>query len=291
MPHKILIYNNYYRHREDGQKHMGGLQKLKVITWNINSVRLRLGLVTRLLEEQAPDVLCLQETKVMNELFPREPLAKLGYVHQAINGQKGYHGVAILSRLPFAKTGALNFCGKDDTRHVSATFANGIELNNFYVPAGGDIPDPDVNPKFAHKLDFLREMARTFDKRRGKKTARVVLVGDLNVAPLENDVWSHKQLLDVVSHTPVETNLLGDVKAAFDWIDVTRNFIPESEKIYSWWSYRAQDWEASDRGRRLDHIWIGQGLKGQVESHAILKPIRGWAQPSDHVPVVATLRI
>jgi exodeoxyribonuclease-3 len=270
---------------------MGGLQKLKVITWNINSVRLRLGLVTRLLEEQAPDVLCLQETKVMNELFPREPLAKLGYVHQAINGQKGYHGVAILSRLPFAKTGALNFCGKDDTRHVSATFANGIELNNFYVPAGGDIPDPDVNPKFAHKLDFLREMARTFDKRRGKKTARVVLVGDLNVAPLENDVWSHKQLLDVVSHTPVETNLLGDVKAAFDWIDVTRNFIPESEKIYSWWSYRAQDWEASDRGRRLDHIWIGQGLKGQVESHAILKPIRGWAQPSDHVPVVATLRI
>jgi exodeoxyribonuclease-3 len=264
---------------------------MKIATWNINSVRLRLGLVLQFLEDHKPDVLCLQETKVINDLFPGEPLKKVGYVHQAINGQKGYHGVAILSRLPFRRTDAIEFCGNGDCRHMSATFANGVELHNFYVPAGGDIPDAGLSPKFAHKLDFLREMTRTFARRRGRKTAPLVLVGDLNVAPFENDVWSHKQLLDVVSHTPVETELLGEAQAAFDWIDVTRSFIPHDEKIYSWWSYRARDWELSDRGRRLDHIWIGQALRGHVTGHAILKPARGWERASDHVPVIAALAL
>ena len=264
---------------------------MKIVTWNINSVRLRIDLVLRLLRQRGPDVLCLQETKVINDLFPTEPLRKAGYVHQAINGQKGYHGVAILSRLPFRRTDAIEFCGKGDSRHVSATFENGVELHNFYVPAGGDIADPGVNPKFAHKLDFLREMTRRFEVRRDRNTKPLVLVGDLNVAPLENDVWSHKQLLDVVSHTPVETELLGGVQAAFDWIDVTRSVVPHDEKIYSWWSYRARDWELSDRGRRLDHIWVGPALRGQVSDHAILKPIRGWQKASDHVPVMATLAL
>ena len=99
---------------------------------------------------------------------------------------------------------------------MSVVLENGLELHDFYVPAGADVPDPVVNPKFAHKLDFLTEMARFFEKRRAKRKEPVVLVGDLNVAPLENDVWSHKQLLDVVSHTPVETDLLGKAMAAFD---------------------------------------------------------------------------
>lgn len=262
---------------------------MKLATWNINSVRLRLDLVLKLLKAEKPDVLCLQETKVMNPLFPAEAFARAGYVHQAINGQKGYHGVAILSKRPFAKQEPRAFCGKDDTRHMCVTFEDGLELHNFYVPAGGDIPDPKANEKFAHKLAFLREMESLFAKRKAKKSARVVLVGDLNVAPLENDVWSHKQLLDVVSHTPIETELLGNAKEAFDWIDVTREFVPHDRKIYSWWSYRAQDWEASDRGRRLDHVWVSQGLKGAAKKHAILKEARNWAQPSDHVPVVVTL--
>jgi exodeoxyribonuclease-3 len=264
---------------------------MRLATWNINSVRLRMDLVLKFLDEHTPDVLCLQETKVINDLFPAEPLRNAGYLHQAISGQKGYHGVAILSRLPFERTEAKRYCGKDDRRHVSAVFENGVELHNFYVPAGADIPDPDLNPKFAHKLDFLREMARAFETRRGRRTARVVLTGDLNVAPLENDVWSHKQLLDVVSHTPIETGLLREAQEAFDWIDVTRSFVPEEEKIYSWWSYRARDWQASDRGRRLDHIWISQGLRGQVTDHAIIKPARGWPRASDHVPVLATLAL
>ena len=269
---------------------MQGLQ-VKIATWNINSVRLRINLVTRFLREHQPDVLCLQETKVINELFPAKPLKKLGYEHQAINGQKGYHGVAILSRLPFAKTESRAFCGKTDSRHIAVTFQNGVELHDFYVPAGADIPDPVANPKFAHKLDFLREMAGAFEKRSDRKTQPVILVGDLNVAPLENDVWSHKQLLDVVSHTPVETGLLDAASAAFEWTDVTRSLVPHDTKIYSWWSYRAQDWEASDRGRRLDHVWVSPALKGAVTSQSIIKKTRGWQRASDHVPVIADIAV
>jgi exodeoxyribonuclease-3 len=170
---------------------------------------------------------------------------------------------------------------------MSVVLENGIEIHDFYVPAGGDIPDPKRNEKFAHKLSFLKEMREGFGARKSERNNPMILVGDLNVAPLEHDVWSHKQLLGVVSHTPVETELLTQAKEEFDWIDVTREIVAHTEKVYSWWSYRAQDWEASDRGRRLDHIWTTQGLKGAVKNHAIHKRIRGWKQPSDHVPVVA----
>ena len=264
---------------------------MKIATWNINSVRLRINLVARFLREHSPDVLALQEIKVANELFPADAFNKLGYVHQAVNGQKGYHGVAVVSRLPFKKTAVEAFCREGHSRHMSVVFENGVELHDFYVPAGADIPDPVANPNFAHKLDFLGEMVRFFEKRRAKRNAPVVLVGDLNVAPLENDVWSHKQLLDVVSHTPVETKLLGEAQAAFDWTDVTRALVPPSEKVYSWWSYRAADWEASDRGRRLDHIWVSPGLRGAVVSQSIARKMRGWAKASDHVPVIAELKI
>jgi exodeoxyribonuclease-3 len=265
------------------------MASIKLATWNINSVRLRADLVGQFLNTHSPDVLCLQETKVIDALFPGHVFSALGYVHQAINGQKGYHGVAILSRLPFVKTAAISFCGKDDTRHVSAQFEAGLELHNFYVPAGGDLPDPKKNPKFAHKLEFLREMETCFTRHGAQKTEPLALVGDLNVAPLENDVWSHKQLLNVVSHTPIETELLTTAKEAFDWQDVTRQFVPKDEKIYSWWSYRARDWQASDRGRRLDHIWVSRPLRDAVSEHAILRDVRGWLRPSDHVPVIATI--
>lgn len=272
-------------------QHKRNAKNVKIATWNINSVRLRINQVTRFLREHQPDVLCLQETKVENGLFPAGPFHKLGYVHHAINGQKGYHGVAVLSRIPFHKKGAQEFCGKSDARHMGVTFANGVELHDFYVPAGADVPDPIGNPKFAHKLDFLREMARFFVHRPDRKTQPTILVGDLNVAPFENDVWSHKQLLDVVSHTPVETGLLGEAREAFEWTDVTREFVPHDEKIYSWWSYRAMDWEASDRGRRLDHIWVSPALKGAVKKQAIIKKTRGWSRASDHVPVIAEIEV
>jgi len=264
---------------------------MKIATWNINSVRLRAPLAARFLREHTPDVLCLQEIKCTNDLFPEKDFAKLGYVHQAVHGQKGYHGVAIVSRLPFASTGMDDFCREGHCRQLRVTFENGLELHDFYVPAGADIPDPAVNPKFAHKLDFLKRMAKFFGKRKDGAKTPVVLVGDLNVAPLEHDVWSHKQLLKVVSHTPVETGLLNEARAAFDWCDVTRKFVPANEKIYSWWSYRASDWEESDRGRRLDHIWVSPALKDGVRSQMIVKKMRGWAKASDHVPVIAEIEI
>ena len=260
---------------------------MKIATWNINSVRLRAPLAARFLREHAPDVLCLQETKCPNELFPAKEFEKLGYVHQAVHGQKGYNGVAVLSRLPIRSTGLDDFCREGHCRQLRVTFENGVELHDFYVPAGGDVADPKANPKFAHKLDFLERMAAFFGKRKDGAKTPVVLVGDLNVAPLEHDVWSHKQLLNVVSHTPVETDLLKKAEAAFGWIDVTRTFVSPSEKIYSWWSYRASDWEASDRGRRLDHIWVSPALKGALQSQTIVKKMRGWEKASDHVPVMA----
>jgi exodeoxyribonuclease-3 len=255
---------------------------LTVATWNINSVRLREALVARFLAEQAPDVLCLQETKCPVEKLPTEAFAALGYRTMIARGEKGYNGVAILSRLPLEPLEHVDFCGKGDARHVAAVTEEGVAIHNLYIPAGGDVPDPAQNPKFAHKLDFVAELA---DWGRGR-TGPAILVGDLNIAPREDDVWSHKQLLKVVSHTPVEVEAFGKAQAAGGWTDVTRALIPEG-KLYSWWSYRAQDWDAADRGRRLDHVWASPEIAPRARAVRIERAMRGWPQPSDHVPVIA----
>lgn len=259
-----------------------------IATWNINSVRLRAGLVQRVLDEHAPDVLCLQETKCQDAYFPASTFRARGYEHQAISGQKGYHGVAILSRLPLAEVTCRPFCNKGDARHIAATLPNGIELHNFYVPAGGDIPDPVLNPKFAHKLDFLTEMAEWTARWAADRKPRI-LVGDLNVAPLESDVWSHKQLLNIVSHTPIEVEHLTRLQETGEWLDVMRHFVPPPERLYTWWSYRSPDWAKVDKGRRLDHVWASQSLAPAVRTGTVLRDARGWDRPSDHVPVLVTL--
>jgi exodeoxyribonuclease-3 len=261
---------------------------MRIATWNINSVRLRFGLVKRFLAEAKPDVLCLQETKAQNHQFPEAAFAKIGYVHQAFAGDKGYNGVAILSKLPIKAPKRLDWCAKGDSRHMSCELPGAIRLHNFYVPAGGDVPDTKANPKFAHKLQFVEEMTAYFEKTR-KNRAKVVLVGDLNIAPFENDVWSHKQLLDVVSHTPQETERMAALYAAHDFVDAARHFRPEPEKVYTWWSYRAADWRASDRGRRLDHVWVTPALKGALRRFEIFKDYRDGPKPSDHVPTVVDL--
>ncbi len=268
---------------------------VKITTWNINSVRLRIDLVAKFLKSARPDVLCLQETKCPDDAFPLKRFKRLGYDHAALNGQKGYHGVAILSRLPFDEVDVQSFCGKTDCRHVSVTLGEGarlrdpITLHNFYVPAGGDEPDPEINPKFQHKLDFLDEM-RAHPDLRPKKSQRTILVGDLNVAPLEHDVWSHKQMIRVVSHTPIECEKLNAARNAGNWIDAMRVLTPEPEKLYTWWSYRAMDnWRAADRGRRLDHVWTSDALADRVSKIKIAKDYRGAERPSDHVPVTATI--
>ena len=265
---------------------------LRIATWNINSLRLRLPLLPRLIEALAPDVLCLQETKVPDELFPLDSVKALGFEHVAYRGMKGYNGVAILSRLPFTVQNlAPNWCAKGDCRHLAVELdapGGPIELHDFYIPAGGDTPDRAVNDKFGHKLDFVAEATQWFAAR--SRLTRAMLVGDLNIAPLEHDVWSHKQLLGVVSHTPVETDALLAWQRA-GWVDGVRHFVPDDEKLYSWWSYRNRDWRGSDRGRRLDHVWVTDDLAGSLVRQTILKDARDWTQASDHVPVCVELSL
>ena len=255
---------------------------LKIASWNINSVRARIDIVERFLREESPDVLCLQETKVIDTIFPGDPFLKLGYTHHILNGQRMHHGVAILSRIPMREDIRNDWQDNGEARHVGVMLDCGIRLENVYVPAGGDIPDAALNPKFGQKLAFIERMTRWSEKLREP----TLLVGDFNIAPLECDVWSHKQLLDVVSHTPIEVDALGGLQASHDWVDLGRHFVPAPDRLYTWWSYRAQDWAASDRGRRLDHMWASPDVAKLATGHRVLEPCRGWLKPSDHVPLV-----
>lgn len=265
--------------------------EITIATWNINSLRLRQSLLHKLISGLRPDIICLQETKVPDELFPETIAAEIGFEHVLKRGMKGYNGVAILSRLPLAAVpDTPDWCARNDCRHLAAQVETGgapVTLHNFYVPAGGDIPDRAQNPKFGHKLDFVAEATQHFAL---YPPARAVLVGDLNIAPLENDVWSHKQLLTIVSHTPPETaGLTAWMRNGFT--DAVRHFVPPDQKLYTWWSYRNRDWEASNRGRRLDHVWVTPDLAPGLAGYKILKEARNWDQPSDHVPVAVTLRV
>ena len=243
---------------------------MRIATWNINSVRLRIHHVLRFIKEQNIDVMCLQETKTPDEFFPSKEFKEIGFVNQYFKGEKSYNGVAILSKLNFEKPNFINWCNKGDTRHISVKFSNNMELHNFYVPAGGDEPDIDINAKFDHKISFLKEMKEHFLNNKEKFK---ILVGDLNIAPLEHDVWSHKQLLNVVSHTPIETEALLEIIKTGGWIDVIREFVPHNVKLYSWWSYRNRSWKISNRGRRLDHFWVSKNLFPQVKSGLFIKKL------------------
>ncbi len=261
---------------------------LKITTWNINSVRLRIDLVAKFLKSARPDVLCLQETKCPDDAFPLKRFKRLGYEHVALNGQKGYHGVAVLSRLPFERIDVQSFCGKTDCRHVSvalgerAGLRDPLTLHNFYVPAGGDEPDPAINPKFAAQARLSRRDARASRACGRRQSQRAILVGDLNVAPLEHDVWSHKQMLKVVSHTPIECEKLTAARNAGDWIDAMRVLTPEPEKLYTWWSYRAPDWrDGRPRPPARSHLDLGRARRPRLRDQDRQGlPRRGSARPT-----------
>jgi exodeoxyribonuclease-3 len=270
-------------------KHMRSIgHSMRIATWNINSVRIRLSQLKKWVDEQQPDIICLQETKVEDASFPLESLKSLGFPYIAFSGQKSYNGVAILSKLPLSNIETMPIVsGSDHKRHISANLPNDITIHNFYVPAGGDIPDRDQNPAYGFKLDFIDSM-RIWSKALSPRQ-KIILVGDLNIAPLEHDVWSSRQLRDVVSHTAPERERMMNLLETIDWCDVGRHFIPQPEKLYSWWSYRNRDWKKSNRGRRLDHIWVTPALKDSLKKYETISHARDWESPSDHVPLIIEL--
>ena len=256
---------------------------VKIASWNINSVRLRMPIVAQYLQQEQPDVLCLQEIKCQEDQFPYKAFAELGYTHVCLTGQKGYHGVATVSRIPIRDYSRHDWQDNGEARHVGVEIdGTDMILENVYVPAGGDIPDRAQNLKFGQKLDFLERMTRWADT----VDRPTLIVGDFNIAPLECDVWNHKQLLKVVSHTPVEIDALQRFMDAHGWSDIGREQIAAPERYFSWWSYRSPDWRANDRGRRLDHMWASPELARQVVGHSVLEDARSWDKPSDHVPLM-----
>jgi len=262
---------------------------LRIATWNVNSVRLRIEHVARLVSEAQPDVLCLQEIKCREGEFPNNAFEAMGLPHLKIVGQKGSHGVAIASRLPIEPAPMLEVCREGHARVVGATI-QGVEIQNFYIPAGGDTPDRDANPKFDHKLDFYERLTTEMAAR--DPAAPLLIAGDLNIAPGEHDVWNHKHMLKVVSHTPVEIETMARLKASLGFVDLVRRAIPEPQKLFSWWSYRAADFRQSNRGLRLDHLWASPGLAERFTGHArVHDTVREWERPSDHAPVSADFNL
>ena len=261
---------------------------MRIATWNINSIRLRINHVVQFVKENEIDVMCLQETKTRDEFFPFKEFKEIGLINQYFRGEKSYNGVAILSKFKFEKNGYINYCNKYDCRHITVKLREKIELHNFYVPAGGDIADIKLNPKFKHKLQFMEEMIKFL---KNEKVKNRIILGDLNIAPFENDVWSHKSLLNVVSHTKEETNYFSKLLKYGAFEDIIRNNFKQDDKIYSWWSYRNKDWKKSNRGRRLDHILISKNIKKYIQSVKIYRNIREENKPSDHVPISLTLEV
>jgi exodeoxyribonuclease-3 len=260
---------------------------LRIATWNVNSLRQRLDHLARFVAARQPDLLCLQETKVEDSLFPAHELAALGYPHQQRRGQKSYNGVAILSKRPFRAVDHRIWCERDDKRHVSVVVEGDLELHCFYVPSGGPIPDPEQNPRFAHKLRFLEEMARWSSvEAKGRKA---LILGDLNVAPLDNDVWNHRKQLRSVGHTPVESEKIAQLLAAGHLTDLGRHFVPPSQPLYTWWGYRFPQAFERNYGWRLDHALASESALSAVKSLEVFKESRSWDRPSDHVPVILEL--
>ena len=255
---------------------------MKIVSWNINSVRFRIAIVEQFLREAEPDILCLQETKVIDGDFPVAAFRALGYPHIVLHGQRMHHGVAIVSRVPITADDRFDWQANSEARHIGVRLDNGVRIENVYVPAGGDVPDRTVNPKFGQKLDFIDRMTRWSEG----LDCPSLLVGDFNIAPLEADVWSHKQLIDVVSHTPIEVAALDALRASNSWVDLGRHFYPAPARLHTWWSYRAKDWLASDRGRRLDHMWATESVAKAATAHTVFESCRSWLKPSDHVPIM-----
>ena len=252
---------------------------MKIATWNVNSINARLPLVLKWLESAQPDVLCLQETKIIDAKFPRDEFAQLGYNIETF-GQPTYNGVAIISRFPCQDV-QRGFPGDDSTaqsRLIAAT-VEGIRVVNIYLPNGQAIG----SDKYIFKLDWMKRL-RSFLDANCTQNNQVLLCGDFNVAPEDRDVHDPKAWEGSVLVSDAERAALEEVKA-WGFIDLFRLHNQE-EKQFSWWDYRMMAFRRN-MGLRIDHIWVTPKLATRSTSVLIDKEPRKWERPSDHTPVVA----
>lgn len=256
---------------------------MKISTWNVNSINARLDHLLGWLETTQTDVVCLQETKCVDENFPYQPLFDLGY-HTAFYGQKSYNGVAILSKHEIEDV-QKNFPGDDDDspkRLIAATI-KGVRIVNTYIPNGTEL----WTDKFTFKLDWLQRLRKYFDET-CDKNADVLLCGDFNVAPEELDVWNVPAWTGKLHFTKPERAAIHHVKQ-WGFVDVFREMNGDA-KEFSWWDYRAGAWPRN-QGLRIDHIWTSRPLADKCTGCWIDRAPRALERASDHTPVVAEFAV
>jgi len=253
---------------------------MKIVSWNINSVRARLVPLLGWLEAHQPDVLCLQETKVTDHDFPRLEIESLGYSLE-IHGQKAYNGVAILSRLPLEDV-RRGFEGDDDIeKRVMAGTAGGVRVINLYVPNGKTVG----SEHYERKLGWL-DRFRAFLETHHASTEPLLICGDLNIAPEDRDTYDPEVWKGRILASDPERERF---RALLDWglVDALRE-TTEDEGFYTWWDYRMGSFRRN-LGLRIDHFLVTQPLVGRIQSVTVDREARSWEKPSDHAPLVLTL--
>lgn len=253
---------------------------MKIATWNVNSIKSRLAHAVKWCSVAEPDVLCLQETKVLDADFPAREFAAIGYEHQAVLGESAYNGVATLSLHPLEDV-ELNLPDDkpDAQRRLIAATVGGIRIFNAYAPHGTKLG----SERFRYKLDWLGRLRQVFDERFSTDDD-VILCGDLNVAPHEMDVWKPQAWKDKLHFSKTEREALMDLKR-WGFVDLFRQFNGDA-KEFSWWSNFHNDFE-KDRGLRIDFIWSSPTLAEDCTDCWIDREPRSWEHPSDHAPVLA----
>ncbi|MDX2164091.1 MAG: exodeoxyribonuclease III [Gammaproteobacteria bacterium] len=252
---------------------------MKIATWNINSLRVRLPHILDWLEKNNTDVLALQELKMENKDFPVEVFKKLNY-HVSFSGQKTYNGVAIISRSEIADPEMPDY---DEQRRILAVTIQGVRVINVYIPNGESME----SPKYQYKLKWLENLKQYLSAEL-KKYPKLILLGDFNIAPEELDVYEPDLWRDSV----LFTTQMREVFKSLEGLGLNDSFrlFPQEPKSFSWWDYRTAGFPRN-HGLRIDHILVSEPLKEACEQCVIDKVPRGWERPSDHTPVVLTLRV
>ncbi len=262
-----------------------------IATWNVNSVRSRLSQIIDWIKQVNPEILCLQETKVMDASFPVEPFQTLGYTVE-VYGQKSYNGVAIISKIKVEniKKGFHHPTKYDenieifqDQKRLISADINGIKFINVYVPNGSSIE----SDKFKYKISWLNSLASFLDEQE-KKGELICLMGDFNVAPSSLDIHDPKKYEGGIMASEIERNALNNVLKE-RLIDCFRIF-EKNTGHWSWWDYRNNAYELN-KGWRIDHIYISKELSSKLKSCVIDSQPRGNLRPSDHAPVMIDLNL